>query len=154
MGGHGYSRYSMMGEIRNNNDINVTWDGANNVLIQQCSKYLLGNAKAIMTGKTLTIKVKNFFTNLIKSLLFMNKLLTVKEEKIDPKEFNLKNINCLRKLLEHNTNLLILKSLTKLSGKLEENSNDNIAIEKAQKALKFHEFTLETLNRKLTSLQK
>ena len=32
-GGHGYSAYSRLGAIRNNNDACVTWEGDNNVIL-------------------------------------------------------------------------------------------------------------------------
>lgn len=41
MGGHGYSSYSKIGSLYNDNDINLTWEGDNHVLIQQTSKYVL-----------------------------------------------------------------------------------------------------------------
>ena len=39
-GGHGYNAISMIGILRNDTDINQTWEGDNNVLLQQTSKYL------------------------------------------------------------------------------------------------------------------
>jgi acyl-CoA oxidase len=41
MGGHGYSAYSKMSALYGNNDVNNTWEGENNVLIQQTTKFVI-----------------------------------------------------------------------------------------------------------------
>lgn len=44
-GGHGYLKISQIGELRNDNDANCTYEGENNVLVQQASNWLLNVRK-------------------------------------------------------------------------------------------------------------
>lgn len=79
MGGHGFSAYSKMGALYSNNDVNNTWEGDNNVLIQQTTKYVMDNFKLAMTGR----KVKSPL------LQFLSKVIFVLCSKIQDKRFRL-----------------------------------------------------------------
>jgi acyl-CoA oxidase len=52
LGGNGFHSYSKLGVLFNDNDVNLTWEGDNHVLIQQTSKYVLEQAQStLMKGK-------------------------------------------------------------------------------------------------------
>lgn len=60
MGGHGYSSFSKLGVLYNDNDINNTWEGDNTVLIQQATKFVLDNAQKMMKGKPIKSQLLAF----------------------------------------------------------------------------------------------
>jgi acyl-CoA oxidase len=59
-GGHGYSYFSKLGVLYNDNDIQNTWEGDNHVLLQQATKYVLDNAQKVMKGKDITSPTLQF----------------------------------------------------------------------------------------------
>ena len=66
MGGHGYSSYSKIGTLYNDNDVNLTWEGDNHVLIQQTSKYVLEQAqKVIQKGLTSNNPLLTFLSDVL-----------------------------------------------------------------------------------------
>ncbi|XP_058800086.1 peroxisomal acyl-coenzyme A oxidase 3 isoform X3 [Phymastichus coffea] len=50
-GGHGYLKVSRIGTLRQEHDANCTYEGESNVLIQQCSNWLLNQYLAVLKGK-------------------------------------------------------------------------------------------------------
>ncbi|XP_055386336.1 peroxisomal acyl-coenzyme A oxidase 3 isoform X2 [Condylostylus longicornis] len=72
-GGHGYLRLSSLGELRNDNDASCTYEGANNVLIQQASNWLISLRK----------KSKEEFKNVspLKSAVFVSSMDNILKKK-------------------------------------------------------------------------
>lgn len=52
-GSNGYLQYAMFGKLEEINDLNMTWEGDNNVLLMQVQNYLLKNLRAKMEGQEL-----------------------------------------------------------------------------------------------------
>jgi len=50
-GGLGYSHYALIGQLIRNHDVNQTWEGDNNVLLQQAAKFLLDCLRKKIKGK-------------------------------------------------------------------------------------------------------
>ncbi|OMJ65561.1 hypothetical protein SteCoe_37990 [Stentor coeruleus] len=61
-GGHGYSAYSGFSRLRGVNDAHHTWDGDNNVLIQQCSRFLLKNILHSFKGNPIISSYVSFIS--------------------------------------------------------------------------------------------
>lgn len=50
-GGFGFSYYSRIGELKQAFDVNQTWEGDNNILLQQTGKFLLELYRMKLLGK-------------------------------------------------------------------------------------------------------
>lgn len=61
-GGLGYSHYSKLGILRANWDVQQTWEGDNNVLLQQTAKYLIDIVKAKFKGKNVKTRFQDWIT--------------------------------------------------------------------------------------------
>jgi acyl-CoA oxidase len=69
LGGNGFSSYSKLGTLFNDNDINLTWEGDNHVLLQQTSKYVLEEVQQILqkgkkTNNSLFLFLQNVYHTL------------------------------------------------------------------------------------------
>lgn len=70
LGGNGYCGYSKLGVLYNDNDINLTWEGDNHVLIQQTTKYVLEEVQKILQkGKKTNNDLLKFVEN-VKNVLY------------------------------------------------------------------------------------
>jgi acyl-CoA oxidase len=71
-GGHGYLKSSRFSELRDNNDPLLTFEGDNNVLLQQTSNFLLSayeeylKNKSIPTTPLMSIHFLNNFDDIMK----------------------------------------------------------------------------------------
>lgn len=64
-GGHGFLKSARLGDLRNNNDPSVTYEGDNNVLVQQTSNWLLRQWCALQKDGKLSspLDTCSFLTN-------------------------------------------------------------------------------------------
>jgi acyl-CoA oxidase len=110
-GGHGYLKCAKLGDLRNDNDPNCTYEGENNVLIQQASNFLLSlRAKGFESfEKASPLKSAEYLKDgdKIKNLKWT---WTNEEDALNPEsKFNL---NCLILNNIFTNNLDLLQSLT------------------------------------------
>jgi len=100
----------MMGLWRNNNDINITWEGDNTVLIQQTARFITNGLQKKMKGKKIPFS----------TLSFLSKFEDHSGEKVNISESkDLRNLDLLVQMLEHRTNMLLQKSVGRLAEKIE-----------------------------------
>jgi len=120
-GGHGYLKASRFAELRNDHDANNTYEGDNNVLLQQTSNHLLKLYKEKVEEAK---KIESPFG----SVNFLNDLDTILTSKMNT---NLNDINS----IIHAYQFLVCHLLRKSVGKLENQmhaANDDQFIAKSQ----------------------
>lgn len=106
-GGLGYSAYTGIGRLRENQDVNLTWEGDNHVLIQQASKYILKIYQRIFKGQRIEAKSLNYLT--VDSSLVLEAKATF-HSKADLRN----NPSVLQEAFEYWVNILLQKSVIKL----------------------------------------
>lgn len=111
MGGHGYSRFSMIGALRNNNDINTTWEGDNTVLQQQTAKFILDNFQKKIKGQDPQ--------KIYSTLKFFNLIDSDSKTKIETSK-DCHNLDTIRLCLQHRTLVLLQKAVEKLANEVQE----------------------------------
>jgi len=100
LGGHGFSKYNRLGALYNDNDVNMTWEGDNNVLLQQTAKFILDNLKKKFKGSDVPHE----------SLKFLS-LDPVESKRLDVSSTDdLLKIETIKAILEHRANLLIQRT--------------------------------------------
>jgi len=107
-GGLGYSAYNRLGALREDNDINTTWEGDNNVLLQQTAKFLLDNLNSLKGGEKVEYPTVYFLTENPPELKVVDGKSPFAQE-----EYNLK------KALETRANVLVHESLAQLQQNME-----------------------------------
>lgn len=110
-GGLGYSAYAGLARIRSGNDVQVTWEGDNYVLIQQSGKFLLKQATKIMNG----VNIKSERTKALNINFDQVKAFRVSFE---TKE-QLLNVDLLISLFVHRLNYTLSDCMVKLQENLQ-----------------------------------
>lgn len=122
-GGLGYSSFSALGRLRNNQEIHCTWEGDNSVLIQQTSKYILKQIQRTMKGQKI-------FSATLQFLKFQSEPSNIKlnlSQNLDHEE--------LKDALQHLINHIVHSSI----GKLQENAGKTESVTDAwNKTQTFH----------------
>lgn len=80
-GGHGYLKVSGFGELRNDHDANMTYEGDNNVILQQTANYLLGIYNQHLSGTNISspLGFTNYINDAEKILLEKFPVISVNE---------------------------------------------------------------------------
>jgi hypothetical protein len=103
-GGHGYSKFAILGNLKMDQDVQTTWEGDNNVLIQQTAKFILKHTYRTFKGQ----KIEPACLQFIKadgSFLTETAIFKCKED------FSIDNLLA---AMRYRVNLHVYKSLIKL----------------------------------------
>ena len=107
LGGTGYSMYSRVGQFLVDNDVNATWEGANWILLQQTSRYILKNMEYLIKGQRVHSKWLDFLTLNTGPVHHAKAKFTTKEQlRNDPAG--------LKAILVHRVQALVSKSMLQL----------------------------------------
>ncbi|XP_013101539.2 peroxisomal acyl-coenzyme A oxidase 3 [Stomoxys calcitrans] len=88
-GGHGYLKSSGLGDLRNDNDANCTYEGENNTLIQQASNWLVGLRRGNANFEDVSP---------LKTVAFLKDMDQILKQKAEEK--NAKEVSCPHNILK------------------------------------------------------
>jgi len=107
-GGLGYSHYAKFGILRANYDVNTTWEGDNNILLQQTAKFLVDALQSKFKGKDVPFETCYWIS-----------VESADDAKCAAKsEADLFDFGTLLNAFEHRCNLLLQRSAMRVAGKL------------------------------------
>ena len=107
LAGHGYSSFSNLGTLLTDNDVNSTWEGDNNVLLQQTSRFVFRNLQKLMKGQRIESEYLSFLS------LDLSHVYESKAQFTDKPQLR-GNLLLMKQFLDHRTRLLVAKSVSKL----------------------------------------
>jgi acyl-CoA oxidase len=110
-GGLGFSAYSGLGRLRENQDVILTWEGDNHVLIQQAARYILKIYQRIFKGMQIQAKSLSY-------LVVDPTLVTEARASFASKSDIKRSPSALQNAFEFRVNLLLQKSVVKLQENL------------------------------------
>jgi acyl-CoA oxidase len=96
-----------LGTLLTDNDVNSTWEGDNNVLLQQTSRFIFRNLQKLMKGQRIESEYLSFLS------LDLSHVYEAKAPFTDKSQLR-NNLQLIKKLFEHRTSFLVAKSVSKL----------------------------------------
>jgi len=114
-GGQGYSAYSMFARWRANCDVQLTWEGDNNVLLQQASRFILKVAQRTLQGKRIDTPYLSYL-NMDSALVYSQRAGNITQESF--KENLLFPLQC----LEYRVNLMLHKTIARMTDSMQSRS--------------------------------
>ncbi len=128
-GGHGYSEYSYIATSIKSLNVQITWEGANDILIQQTAKFLLTTfSEYIQKGKIL-YKSFNFLKDFENDEKIELELKSIKKylENVDSKNFETKILfSNLKRLFQWRLKLMIEVCAERFALNLENSKNKSL----------------------------
>lgn len=106
LGGHGYSSFSGLCTLVSDHDVNSTWEGENNVLLQQTARYLMKNVQRILKGQKIESEYCDFIS--------LDSGQVLGKAPFSSKAELRGNRELLRALMKHRTTLLMRRSMHRL----------------------------------------